>query len=453
MEQLFGTDGIRGVANHHPMTIEVAAAVGRAIAQTYCTSDARGIVVARDTRQSGDMLAYGLISGILAAGGDACPVGVAPTPAVSYLTAVSESVAGVMISASHNPYQDNGIKVFKGDGFKLDDAEERKLEAKINAPTKTSAPQLDSRRSIGQVVPWHQGPREYVRFLVECARNRDFLKGIKLVLDCSNGATYKVAKQLYSSFGAQVIEMFIDPDGFNINAGCGSQHPEKLSAAVVANQAHAGLAFDGDGDRLIAVDERGKVLTGDQILLACALDLKARGELHGNTVVTTVMSNLGLRQALQANQISHHMAAVGDRYVLEMMSSTGACVGGEDSGHMIFLNDHRTGDGMLTGIRLLEAVAARGCALSELRGLMQVHPQILINVSVNTKPPLDEYPSINKVVRAAEARLGDTGRVLLRYSGTSNKCRVMVEGPRRDLTEILAKKIAALVERELGPAS
>jgi len=450
MKKLFGTDGIRGVANRHPMTIEVAARVGRALAGRYCTARAKNILIAQDTRQSGDMLASSLVAGILSAGGNACPLGILPTPAVSRLAfASADNVAGVMISASHNPYQDNGLKIFKGDGYKLSDEEEALLESAMARLGSGSGTGSDD-GIIGRIIPYDQGASEYLEFLTGCADNPQFLKGTRLILDCSNGATFRVARQLYASLGAEVATLSDDPDGTNINAGCGSQHPETLSAAVVQQQAHAGLAFDGDGDRLIAVDEQGQVLSGDQIILACALNLKSKGELANNTLVTTVMSNLGLRRALETHGISHCMADVGDRYVLQMMQFQGSCLGGEDSGHMIFLNDHHTGDGLLSGIRLLEAMRARQSRLSDLRGLMQTYPQVLINIPVKSKPPLDQFPAIARAVQGAEAQLQEDGRVLLRYSGTSLKCRVMVEGPHQAVTESLAQQIAGVVQKELG---
>ncbi|MGB5987239.1 MAG: phosphoglucosamine mutase [Desulfobacterales bacterium] len=450
MEKLFGTDGIRGIANHHPMTIEVAVGVGRTLARIYCSAETNQVIIGQDTRQSGDMLVSGVMAGVLSAGGDARPLGVIPTPGVAYLTrASSRAAAGVMISASHNPFEDNGIKIFKRDGFKLSDEEERRLES-VMAQGETQSRTNPVNHPMGSTKPYPQGSADYVRCLRNCAENFRVLDGLKLILDCSHGATYQVAGELFASLGAEVDPRFVSPNGTNINAGCGSQHPKQLAAEVVHQKAHAGLAFDGDGDRLIAVDETGAILSGDQIILACALNLKSKGRLSANTVVTTVMSNLGLRRALRENQIDHCMADVGDRYVLEMMKKTGACLGGEDSGHMIFLHDHTTGDGLLSAVRLLEAMLARRSKLSQLRELMKVYPQVLINVPVKAKPPLEQFPKISQIVEQVESRLGDEGRVLLRYSGTSFKCRVMVEGPSRELTASLAETIAAAVKKELG---
>jgi phosphoglucosamine mutase len=450
MKKLFGTDGIRGIANQYPMTSEVAVQVGRAVAQAYVTPQAKDIIIAQDTRQSAEMLASGLISGILSAGGNARPIGVAPTPAVASLTQSSpKAVAGVMISASHNPYQDNGIKIFKGDGYKLTDAEEAQLESTIESMAPKSF-RIPGNTAMGKINTYPQGADEYTQFLLECTDDTSFLKGINLVLDCSHGATYQVAPRLFESLGAKVEALSNAPNGTNINENCGSQHPQKLADKVRQTQAHAGLAFDGDGDRLIAVDERGQVLTGDQIILSCANHLKSYEKLLNNTVVTTVMSNLGLRLALKDNQIHHAIADVGDRYVLEMMKSTGACLGGEDSGHMIFLGDHVTGDGILSGIRLLEAMVMGNTPLSKFRDMMKVYPQVLINVQVREKPPLEQFPIIMEMVSKVEAQLGDQGRVLLRYSGTSSKCRIMVEGPDHGITETYAKDLADIVESELG---
>lgn len=445
---LFGTDGIRGVANTYPMTAEMAMTVGRALAVLFAPSDGAPFVIGRDTRISGHMLAHALAAGICSMGGNVAMAGVLPTPGVAHLTQAAKGAAGIVISASHNPFQDNGIKVFKGDGYKLSDASEAEIEALVlNADL---AARAESIQATGRVRWLPDAGQRYVNFLIATAPSGDFLSGRRIVLDCANGATSEVAPRLFSALGAAVTTLFNEPDGRNINAACGSQHPETLARQVVAQAADIGLAFDGDGDRLIAVDEKGEPLTGDQVLAVCAKGLQAAGRLKGGAVVSTVMSNMGLEKALAKLGIAHHRAAVGDRHVLEKMLACGAVVGGEDSGHMIFLENHTTGDGLLAGLKLLAAVQSEGKPLSQLRRVMTVFPQLTLNVAVTDKPPIDSEPAISKAVRAAEGVLAGRGRVLVRYSGTQALCRVMVEAPTREETERLCRQIADVVRRRLG---
>ncbi|MDX9786197.1 MAG: phosphoglucosamine mutase [Desulfobacterales bacterium] len=447
MGKLFGTDGIRGVANSYPVTAEMALAVGRALATLFKKeTDAPVIVIGQDTRLSGDMLASALAAGICSAGGDALQYGVIPTPAVAYHIQAIKAHAGVVISASHNPYFDNGIKVFGPDGFKLSDAAEHELETAV-LENSSLAPGTEN---TGRVRICSEGVQAYADFLIRTLPAGFTLAGMKIVIDCANGATFQAAPRVFEQLGAEVNALFISPDGRNINDACGSQHPEALAEAVLKTGADIGLAFDGDGDRLIAVDETGKVLTGDQILAVCATALSKKGLLKENKVVTTVMSNLGFKAAMKAYGIAHYTAQVGDRYVLEMMRETGATLGGEDSGHMIFLNHHTTGDGLLAGLRLLEVMAMKNKPLSELSRVMTVFPQVLINVDVREKPPIETVPEIQQAIEAAAAALGDKGRVLVRYSGTQPMCRVMVEGPTQAITRQYCEIIAETVRRAIG---
>lgn len=446
MGKLFGTDGIRGRANKYPMTPELALKVGRAVAEFFCgEKGAAKIVIGKDTRLSCDMIESALVAGICAAGGSVISGGVLPTPAVAFLTANSDASAGIVISASHNPYYDNGIKIFDQKGFKLSDAVEDQLEAAISshAPS-VAAPEP------GYVLPATDAASRYVQFLTNLMPPGFTLAGMKIVIDCSNGATCQVAPQLFAQLGAKLTCLAVAPDGRNINDHCGSQHPEKLIETVRAEKAEIGLAFDGDGDRLIAVDERGKVASGDQILAICAKVMKENGQLANNTVVSTVMSNFGFRLALQKLDMNLVIADVGDRYVLARMQANGAVIGGEDSGHMIFLAHHTTGDGMLTALKLLEAMQKDARPLSELVRVMQVFPQQLVNVTVKSKPEIDTLPEIVAAIAAAEKALGRQGRVLVRYSGTQPFCRVMVEAPTVAETQRHCTHIADIVKESIG---
>lgn len=449
MAKLFGTDGIRGVANAYPMTAEMALRVGRAVTGFFGSQHGKPIIViGQDSRISGDMLASALAAGICSAGGDAALIGMVPTPAIAYYTTAIGAQAGIVISASHNPYYDNGIKVFGPDGYKLDDAAERELENRILA----DAPHRDvpGTRQTGRVERVTQATEQYADFLMGTLPDGFSLNGMAVVLDCANGATAQVAPHVFERLGAQVTALSVSPDGVNINARCGSQHPEVLAETVVRQGADIGLAFDGDGDRLIAVDETGGVLTGDQILAVCAESMCRNGSLKNNRVVTTVMSNLGFREAMNTLGVEHHMAQVGDRYVLEKMKAVDACLGGEDSGHMIFLDHHTTGDGLLAALRLVAVLRAGDRPLSVLRGVMSVFPQVLINVDVTKKPDINTIPEIRQAIEAITVQLGDQGRVLVRYSGTQAMCRVMVEGPTEVLTRQYCEEIANCVQKAIG---
>jgi phosphoglucosamine mutase len=356
--------------------------------------------------------------------------------------------AGIVISASHNPMQDNGIKIFNSDGLKLPDEKENIIEELIffnNMHKLHPAP-----KELGKLSRMDDAAGRYVDFLKQTFPQDLNPEGMKIVLDCSNGATYRVAPATFTELGVDVTTLFDQPDGKNINLNCGSQHPEALAAEVIRQKADAGFAFDGDGDRMIAVDEKGTVLTGDQALAICSAVLKKEGKLTNNLVVRTVMSNLGLSVTFQKLGIDSVFARVGDRYVLEEMRAKRAIIGGEDSGHLIFLQHHTTGDGLITALQVLAAMNKEGKPLSELAGIMTVFPQVLINLDVKRKPEIESVPEIMTAIKQVEEKLGDKGRVLVRYSGTQNMCRVMVEGSTKEETQTYCRQIANVVEKMLG---
>lgn len=450
MGKLFGTDGIRGTANQYPLTAEVARRVGRAVASVFGRARHQAkIIIGKDTRPSCDMLESALASGVCSAGADACLAGILPTPAVAYLAAATDACAGIMISASHNPFYDNGIKIFDGTGLKLDDHQEEQLEYLILNENAADARSKPARRE-GSVEKFQDAVERYLGFLQGSLPEKTVFKDQKVIVDCANGATYAVAPRLLHTLGARVEAMGVSPDGKNINAGCGSENPQALVDAVIAKKADIGLAFDGDGDRLIAVDETGRLITGDRLLAIFARAFKQKGLLKNNLVVSTVMSNLGLRRALKNLGIDYLMAPVGDRYVLEQMQARGAMIGGEDSGHMIFLDRHTTGDGLLAAIRLLQIMRDENKPLSELGRVMQVFPQVLLNIEVQNKPEIENIPQIRDAIRRVENRLGAQGRVLVRYSGTQPLCRVMVEGPVEEETRRYCRQIADAVKATIG---
>ncbi|MEA2101274.1 MAG: phosphoglucosamine mutase [Thermodesulfobacteriota bacterium] len=449
MGEFFGTDGVRGVANVHPMTSEMALKMGRAIA--YISRE-KGhtpkILIGKDTRLSGYMLENALVSGICSMGADAMMVGTMTTPGVAFLTVSMRADAGIVISASHNPYQDNGIKIFSKDGFKLPDEKEAEIEALILSD---DLPSLHADPSdMGKAFRIEDAKGRYIVFLKNSFPNEYTLEGMKIVLDCSNGATYRVAPSAFSELGAEVIPLFHEPDGKNINKDCGSQHPETLAHEVVKNRANAGFAFDGDGDRVIAVDEKGNVLTGDQIMAICASVMKKKGTLNKNLVVSTVMSNIGLGLGLKKIGAKTLAANVGDRYVLEKMLAEKASIGGEDSGHVIFLDHHTTGDGIIAAFQLISAMKYEDMPLSALSECMEVFPQRLININVTSKPDIQTIPEIVGAIKEVEKRLGDKGRVLVRYSGTQQMCRVMVEAQSEQEAEAFCRRIADVIAEKIG---
>ncbi len=449
MERLFGTDGIRGVANEYPMTANMALEIGKATAHIFKKEGHQPrIIVGKDTRLSGYMIENALVSGICSMGVDAIQVGPMPTPGIAFLTVNMRVDAGIVISASHNPFQDNGIKIFSGDGYKLPDGKEAEIEEMVFANNMHRL--YPSPNRLGKAYRIDGARDRYIVFLKSTFPKEYLLEGTKVVLDCANGATYRVGPATFFELGAEVATLFDKPNGENINDNCGSQHTEALVEEVLRTKADAGFAFDGDGDRLIAVDEKGSVLTGDQIMAICARQMKSRGLLRNNLVVTTVMSNIGFGIAMKELGIDYVTTRVGDRYVLEEMKARDASLGGEDSGHLIFLNHHTTGDGILSALQLMEVVKREGKPLSELARVMKVYPQKIINVDVKSKPEITSIPEIARVIEDVEMKLGDAGRVLVRYSGTQSMCRVMVEGPTDDDTDAYCRVIAEAVREKLA---
>ena len=444
-KQLFGTDGIRGVAGEHPLDAATVHAFGMALADTARHLNPEPeILIGMDTRESGPWIAEQVAGGLAERGVRARLAGVITTPGVAYLTRADDFVAGVMISASHNPYQDNGIKVFGHSGFKLPDAEEHEMEREIFRL-------LD--RGLGQTTPkpLAVGPgldQRYVDYLLSTVRVR--FDGLRMVIDCGNGAASHLAPELFRRNGAEVHAICCAPNGKNINQDCGALYVEKLSQAVVDRKADLGVAFDGDADRAIFVAASGKIVDGDAVLLLSARSLKAAGHLTGDVVVSTVMANLGLETALADNGIRMRRTPVGDKYVLEEMIRVGAALGGEQSGHVIFREWATTGDGMLTALRVLETARQAGAGLDELTRDLRVYPQRLYNVRVREKKPLTELPAVGHEISACEKALGSAGRVLVRFSGTEPLARVMVEGPELAQVESFGQRIARAIDREIG---
>jgi phosphoglucosamine mutase len=440
VRKLFGTDGIRGTANVEPMTSETALKLGRAVAHLFKNRQGRHkIVIGKDTRLSGYMLETALTSGICSVGVDVNLVGPMPTPAISVITKSLRADAGVMISASHNPYEDNGIKFFSRDGLKLPDDLEAEIERLIESgdidairPTATD---------IGKAYKIEDAQGRYVEF-VKASLPRGFdLSGLKVVVDCANGAAYKVSPMVFEELGAKVIRLSCEPDGTNINDGCGCLHPEAMQQAVLAHGAHLGIAHDGDADRSLFADEKGALVDGDRVMAIAALEMKRDGRLARDTVVTTVMSNLGLELALRGHGIDMVRTQVGDRYVLERMLADGYNFGGEQSGHIIFLDHNVTGDGLITALQLAYFMRRREQPLSEMAACMEALPQVLVGGRVAAKPDLDAIPEVVRVRRDIEQRLGDTGRLLVRYSGTEPLVRVMAEGPDEARVRALAQEM------------
>jgi phosphoglucosamine mutase len=394
------------------------------------------------------MIENALVSGICSMGVDAILVGPMPTPGIAFLTSSMRADAGIVISASHNPFQDNGIKIFSNDGYKLPDEKELEIEDLIFSNNMHKL--HPSPNELGKAYRIDDAKGRYIVFLKSSFPKKYSLEGIKVAMDCSNGAAYRVAPETFFELGADVVSIFDKPNGRNINDNCGSQHPEALAEEVVRQKAAVGFAFDGDGDRLIAVDEKGTILTGDQIMAICARDMKETGTLDNNLVVCTVMSNIGLDIALKKLGIDKIVADVGDRYVLEKMRVEGAVIGGEDSGHMIYLDHHTTGDGIITALRLMTAMINKKAPLSELAKIMTVFPQKLINIDVKSKPEISTIPEIVEAIESVEKKLKEKGRVLVRYSGTQNMCRVMVEGPTDEETKMHCRKIANVVKKKIG---
>ncbi|MBA0914816.1 MAG: phosphoglucosamine mutase [Nitrospira sp.] len=449
MRKLFGTDGVRGVANLDPMTSEMAMQLGRAAAHLFMRRAGRHqIVIGKDTRISGYMLESALTSGICSMGVDVLLVGPMPTPAIAFLTRSLRADAGVMISASHNPYQDNGIKFFSSDGVKLPDEMEQRIEKLI--VSNEIAHLRPTADAVGKAYRIDDAEGRYIEFVKRSLpKNMDF-KGLKVVVDCANGAAYKVAPKVLRELGATVEVIGDKPNGMNINAGCGAVHPELLQQAVRERGAHLGVALDGDADRALFVCAQGLVLGGDPIMAMLALDLNRQGQLAKQTVVGTVMSNFGLERAMVKAGITLVRTAVGDRYLLERMSADGYNFGGEQSGHFIFLDHSTTGDGLLAALQVLSLMKRTDKSLLDLAQAMTAVPQVLLNVKVATKPDLDTVPELQQAIRDIEQRLNGSGRVLVRYSGTEPLLRVMVEGERDDQIRDVANRLVEVIKAHIG---
>ena len=449
-KKLFGTDGVRGVANIYPMTTEMALQLGRAAAYVFKKDGHRRhrIVIGKDTRLSGYMLENALVAGICSMGVDVLQVGPLPTPGIAFITASMRADAGVVISASHNAYQDNGIKFFSKDGFKLPDELELELEDLIFSKKIDNLRPIAS--EVGKAYRLDDAQGRYVVFAKNSFPKDLDLNGLKIVLDCANGAAYKVAPAVLRELGAEVVTLGVSPNGTNINAGCGSLHPQLLADAVIENRANLGIALDGDADRVIFVDEFGNQVDGDQVMAICATEMLKAGTLAKNTLVATVMSNMGLDIALRKAGGKVVKTGVGDRYVVEEMLRHGYNLGGEQSGHMIFLDHNTTGDGIVSALQVLAVIMRSGRSLADLAGVMIALPQVLVNVRVEQRKALEEVPAVAKVIAGIEEQLGDSGRVLVRYSGTEPLLRVMIEGQDKYQITAMAQEIATAIETHLG---
>lgn len=448
MGKYFGTDGVRGIANTE-LTPELAFKLGRAGGFVLTRGiDNPKVLVGRDTRISGMMLESALVAGLLSIGVEVMRLGVISTPGVAYLTKAMGAEAGIMISASHNPVADNGIKFFGSDGFKLLDEQEDEIESFIDDPKQLIPRPVGG--NVGVVSDYFEGGQKYLQFLKQTVQEDDF-SGLKIALDCAHGATSTLAPHLFADLEADIVTIGASPNGLNINDGVGSTHPETLAKFVLEQGADIGLAFDGDGDRLIAIDEKGQTVDGDQIMYICARYMKSLGLLKRNTVVTTVMSNLGLYKALEEEGIESRQTAVGDRYVMEAMREESFSLGGEQSGHLIFLDFTTTGDGMLSALQLVSTMKATGKSLSELSAGMTTFPQKLMNVKVSDKNQVMEDPSIIALIEQVEKEMDGNGRILVRPSGTEPLVRVMAEAPTEEACDAIVDRVASVVQEKYGP--
>ena len=447
--ELFGTDGIRGQSNVYPIVPEVALQLGKAIASVFDTAEASTgrALIGKDTRLSGYMLETALTSGLVSAGMNVFLVGPVPTPAVAHLTRSMNATVGIMLTASHNPFDDNGIKIFDGEGFKLPDRVEAQIEQLLVGGTLES----DHIRSdrLGKALRIEDARGRYIEYAKTTIDNQS-LSGLKIVLDCANGAAYQIGPWIFSELGVKVVKTAVDPDGFNINNDCGALHPETTSRLVRRHGADAGIAFDGDADRVVFCDAEGAVVDGDRILAMCALDYKQRGCLAHDTLVVTSLSNLGLHEAMKAAGIGVVTTGVGDRYVIGKMRSEGYSLGGEKSGHIIFMDHATTGDGIISALQVLKLMKESGKPLSELAACMDEFPQNLISLDVHVKRPLGEVPRLSEAVGECQAELGEQGRVLIRYSGTEKKIRLLVESREEEQVRKWTDDLAEVIRRELG---
>jgi phosphoglucosamine mutase len=445
MGELFGTDGIRGVAGRYPLDPKTIERIGYELAKelTLKLDRAPSIIIGRDTRESGEWIEAAIFRGIHAARSSGRSAGIITTPGVAYLTRALGADAGIVISASHNPYQDNGIKVFSPSGEKLDDATEQSIERALKDNPAHLPPFVETTAETDPALP-----DRYLDFL------RDEIGGelsqLKIVIDCANGASYLLAPRLFTALGAQLTVINAEPNGRNINLDCGSLHPEKLQQAVVNTGSDLGIAFDGDADRLLMVDEGGQLIDGDQILFIMADYLSASGQLTGNRVVATVMSNLGLELSLSQRGIGLTRTSVGDKYVLDELLRAGGSIGGEQSGHIIFPQISLAGDGMITALEVLRVIVESKRSLGELAGRFKRYPQFTINVNVKRKPPFESVPAIREAIAALEQEMDGKGRLLVRYSGTENKARVMIEGQEETTIRRQAEELARIIMEQIG---
>jgi phosphoglucosamine mutase len=448
VSRLFGTDGIRGVANEPPLTADLAYRVGRELVATLSGQQGGGpirVVIGRDTRRSGSMLEAAMVAGLLSAGADCYAVGVLPTPGIALLTRGLDAQGGIVLSASHNPFEDNGIKLFSAEGTKFPDAWEEQIEARLAGADSAPRPRGGS---IGRLIAYDRAEKYYVDFLCRCFPLD--LAGMTVAIDCANGATSGVAPSVFRRLGARVVAICAKPDGTNINAGCGALHPEGLQKKLRAIRADVAFAFDGDGDRLISIDHLGEIRDGDYALAIAGRHMASRRRLKGNVVVTTVMANLGLDEALKSAGIRVLKTQVGDRYVHEEMLKSGANLGGEQSGHLLFPDHMPTGDGILSALALLSVVRETGEPLASLATCMRKFPQVLINVRVARKPPIDSIAGLGERVGAFEREMDGGGRVLIRYSGTESLARVMIEGADTARIHVMAEELAGVIRDQIG---
>lgn len=447
--KLFGTDGVRGHANRSPMVVETALALGRAAGKMFRTrSGKHKIVIGKDTRLSCYMFENALIAGLCSMGIDTLMVGPFPTPGIAFITRAYRADAGIVISASHNPYYDNGIKFFSSEGFKFPDEWERKMEALVHKNDFSDF--LPGDNDIGRNSKINDADGRYIEYAKATFPKKHSLKNLKIVLDCAHGAGYKVAPLIFRELDAEVFTYGCMPNGLNINENCGSLHPETIQKGVIDHRADVGIALDGDADRLIMVDENAQIVDGDTILAICAKDLKNRGLLRNNTVVGTIMTNLGFHKAMEACGIKVVQSAVGDRYVIQEMLDHEANLGGEQSGHIIFLDHNTTGDALISALQVLRIMIETDSRLSDLATIVKKYPQAVVNVKVSSKPPLDTIDGVMDAKLKVEESLGDNGRVVLRYSGTESMCRVMVECPKLKQAQELARTLATAVKNSIG---
>lgn len=451
-KRLFGTDGIRGLANHDPMTPEMSLKLGKALTYTLKQNKKNSykpkIVIGKDTRLSGYIFEQALSSGIASMGADVLLVGPLPTPAIAFITTSMRADAGIVISASHNPYEDNGIKIFDSFGFKLSDEKEMEIEDLIyNGEEKLIRSSPDE---IGKAFRIDDAPGRYVVFAKNSFPADLTLEGIKLVLDCANGAAYKVAPLIFQELGAQLLTIGVNPNGKNINTDCGSLNPELLREKVLESGADLGIALDGDADRVIFCDEKGNIIDGDKIIAICAQEMIEKGKLKGNAIITTLMSNMALERFIRDQGAEFIRTQVGDRYVVEEMRARNSNLGGEKSGHIIFLDHTTTGDGTLAALQVLGIMKAKEKSLSELATIIDLYPQVLLNVRVEEKKDLNKIPELSKQIKKNEDRLNGKGRINIRFSGTEPISRVMVEGEDESLINEIAQELAQTIEKELG---